>query len=279
MRMIVSSKEDQASENILQSLLEYKQWETVGEWKGNPVYRSGKDYIASLNKHHIYVDNIDEGLEELLDIKIDSIVYISKHASKAGIHSLTVHPIGNFGEAKFGGVEEKIVPPSPHKMTAALRNLDERAGEHGLKKEFDLSFEATHHGPFLETPVYYIEIGSDEGCWNDNRAGKVIAETVMESEQNVRKNDPIVVCIGGGHYAPRFTALAKKKAVSIGHMVPGWAMKDLTKEKLNNALEISDADYIYFDRSDTSGKERERIIRWVSDKDVEAVRSGDLEDL
>lgn len=277
--MIVSSKEDQASENILGRLLEYKEWETVGEWKGNPVYKSGEDYIASLNKHHIYVDDIDKELEKLLDIEIDSIVYISKHASKAGIHSLTVHPIGNFGEAKFGGIAEKIVPPTPHEMTAALRTLDKKVQEHGLRKEYDVSFEATHHGPFLKTPVYYIEIGSDEESWNDKRAGEVIAETVMGCETNIRSDDPIVVCIGGGHYAPRFTDLARNKAVSIGHMVPGWAMKDLTKEKLNDALEISNADYIYFDRSDTSGKERTRIREWICETDVEVVRSDDLKDL
>lgn len=281
MRMIVSSKEDPASENILQNVLDQddKDWKKVGEWKNNPVYRHDDDYIASLNEHHIYVDDIDKELEELLDIDIELIIYISKHASKAGVHSLTVHPIGNFGEAKFGGKEDKLAPPAPHQMTAALRTLDKKAKEHGLKDEYEVSLEATHHGPYLETPVFYIEIGSDEDCWNDERAGEVIAETVMEYDDNIKSKAPTLVCIGGGHYAPRFTSLAKNKAVSIGHMVPGWAMRDLTQDKLKDAIELSHARYLYFDRSDTSGNERDRMKKWVEDTDVEVVRSHDLEDL
>lgn len=133
----------------------------------NPIYKKDDDYIATVNRHHIYVDNIDKELEELLDIKIDHVVYISKHSSKASIHSLRVHPIGNIGEAKFWGVENKLVPAAPVEMTAALRILWSETRDKGLENEYYVSFEATHHGPYLETPTYYIEIGSDKRAWDD----------------------------------------------------------------------------------------------------------------
>nr|AGF93357.1 uncharacterized conserved protein UCP016210 [uncultured organism] len=278
MRLIVSSKDDDASQNILDHLLKLD-WKKIDEWKGNPVYKKRDDLIATVNRHHIYVDDVDKELEDLLDVDIDHVVFISKHSSEAGIHSLTVHPIGNVGEAKFGGKENKVVPAAPSEMTAALRTLWEETREHGLEGEYDVSFEATHHGPYLEAPTYYIEIGSDKESWNDERAGQVIADTVMKVEENYRDDD-VVVCIGGGHYAPRYTDLARNNAVSIGHMVPGWGMKYLTKDSFDEIVEKTpDVKYVYFDRSSTSGKERKRVKEWAKEKDLSVVRSDDLDDL
>ncbi len=282
MRLIASSKEDKASENILSHLLEYD-WDEIEEWRGNPVYKRGGDYIASLNQHHIYVDNIDKELEELLSVEFDQVVYISKHSSEAGIHSLTVHPVGNYGEAKYGGLGGRLVSTSPRRMTRALRILNQKAEESGLEEEYEVSFEATHHGPYLETPTYYIEIGSDEGCWMDERAGEVLAETVMdvkksEGWKSKGEEEDAAICVGGGHYAPRYTDLALTRKISIGHMVPGWAMKYLTLESFEEAVEKTPgAEYVYFDRGSTSGKERERVGGWAEDHGLEVVRSADLE--
>ncbi|MFP4002077.1 MAG: D-aminoacyl-tRNA deacylase, partial [Thermoplasmata archaeon] len=205
-------------------------------------------------------------------------VFISKHSSEAGIHSLTVHPIGNVGEAKFGGKENKLVQAAPEEMTAALRTLWDETREQGLKGEYDVSFEATHHGPYLETPTYYIEIGSDIDSWKDERAGKVIAETVLEVKDRDKEDLPVTICIGGGHYTPRFTSLAKGRKVALGHIVPGWGMKYLTKESFAETVKKTPGvEYVYFDRSSTSGKERNRVESWASEFDIEVIRSKDLE--
>lgn len=279
MRLIVSSKDDDASQNILDHLLKLD-WKEIDEWKGDPVYKRKDDIIATVNRHHIYVDDVDKEIEELLNIDIEQVVFISKHSSEAGIHSLTVHPIGNVGEAKFGGKENKLVPAAPAEMSAALRTLWDETREQDLEGEYDVSFEATHHGPYLETPTYYIEIGSDKESWNDERAGQIIADTVMKVEKNYRDNDDIAICVGGGHYAPRYTDLARNKAVSIGHMVPGWGMKYLTKESFKEIVEKTPSvKYVYFDRSSTSGKERERVKGWAEEEGLSIVRSDDLDDL
>lgn len=279
MRLIVSSTEDEASQNILEHLLEYD-WEEIAEWKGNPVYRRQEDYIATVNRHHIYVDDIDKDIEELLNVDIDHVVFISKHSSEAGIHSLTVHPIGNVGEAKFGGLEDRLVPSAPTQMTAALRTLWDETRKRGMESEYDVSFEATHHGPYLETPTYYIEIGSGKESWRDERAGQIIADTVIDVEKNYRKNDDVVICIGGGHYAPRYTDLARKKSVAVGHMIPGWGMKYLDHESFKEMVDKTpDVKYVYFDRSGTSAKEKRRVREWAEEEDLSIVRSDDLEDL
>ncbi len=282
MRLIVSSKEDKASENILSHILK-REHEEVEEFEGNPIYRIGgkkTDHVVTLNEHHIYYDDIDEKIEGVLGDEFKEFVFISRHSSEAGVNSLTVHPIGNFGEAKFGGKEEKLVPCSPENMTKALLILEKNTREKDLKDHYEVSFEATHHGPFLKKPTYYIEIGSEESAWTDEKAGEVIASTVMSDElkDNVEDVGPVCICIGGGHYAPRFTDLALNRKVSIGHMVPGWGMRHITEESFEEMVQKTPrAEYLYFDRSSTTGKERKKAGSWAEDLGLEVVRSDRFE--
>ncbi|MFO7990703.1 MAG: D-aminoacyl-tRNA deacylase [Thermoplasmata archaeon] len=272
MRLIVSSKEDKASMNILDKLLDHD-WNEIGEYRGNPVYQKETDMIVTVNEHHIYVDNIDKEVEDIFEFDIDHVVFISKHASKAGIHSLTVHPIGNYGEAKFGGIEGRLVPPAPESMTKALRVLWKKARETGMISEYEVSFEATHHGPYLEKPTYYIEIGSDESCWQDDRAGSVIADTVMSVEKT--ENKPNLVGIGGGHYAPAFTDISRHHEVNMGHMVPGWAVKSLNKDNLADAVELSDADHVILDDG-LKGSKRKKVLEILEELNVEIITEKEI---
>ncbi|MFP3871513.1 MAG: D-aminoacyl-tRNA deacylase [Candidatus Natronoplasma sp.] len=283
MRLIVSSKQDKASQNILSQLLK-KDWTEIEEFRDNPVYKKkteeGTDHIVIVNKHHIYCDDLDKDVAELLDVEFDEVVFISKHSSEAGVHSLTVHPIGNYGGAKYGGKEGKLVPCSPHNMTSALLGLKKKAKEEGIYDDYQVSLEATHHGPYLETPAYYIEIGSDESSWKDESAGEAIARTVMSGSVRGEAGKgvgAVCICIGGGHYAPRFTRLAFERKAAIGHIVPGWGMKYLTSRSFEEMVKKTpDIEYVYFDRSSTSGKERKRVKRWAEDHGVEVVRSDDM---
>ncbi len=228
MRLIVSSTQDEASKNILSQLIE-SDWEECDRWHKNPVYERKDDLLITIDQRHIYFDDIDKKIENYTGLIFDEVVYVSKHSSEAGVDSLTVHPIGNFGEAKYGGKDGKLVPASPHNMTQAFHILRKKAESEGIRSEYKISFEATHHGPFLKTPTYYIEIGSDLDSWKDQKAGKAIAKTVKEVGSKRTKDEPVAICIGGGHYTPRFTELAKNRKVALGHIVPGWGMRHLNK--------------------------------------------------
>ncbi len=276
MRLIVSSLEDTASQNILNNLLEYG-WESTGEWQESPIYGREDDRMVTVNRHHIYAEGIDVELSGILG-PIDHMVFISKHASKAGIHSLTVHPIGNFGKAKFGGKDRKLVPPAPHEMTGALRALHDIATGKGLTREYQVSFEATHHGPLLETPAYYIEIGSDQGSWSDVRAGEVIGMTLMEPETCKKTSCPIIFGIGGGHYAPEFTDLARRRKVSMGHMVPGWALKELDRELFGMGLAQSQAEMVMISK-DVGEEMLNKIESWCHEMGVRLVDEASLKRL
>ncbi len=275
MRLIVSSKSDPASQNIKEKLLD-THWECIDDWKGSPVYMKGKDILTTVNEHHIYVDNVDDEISSLLGVEVDLVVYISKHASKAGIHSLTVHPIGNFGIAKFGGKDDMLVPPAPGEMTYALRCLRKEAKKMGLDEYYQVSFEVTHHGPYLTTPTYYIEIGSDEGSWGDDRAGRAVASAVRKQGEHEPDDHNVVLGVGGGHYAPHFTDMVKEKKIALGHIVPGWALKDLTEEGLMLALKQSKTDTVCVDPGGVPSIFSKRLKKWCQNIGANIVEPSEL---
>ena len=44
---------------------------------------------------------------------------------------------------------------------------------------FDLTLETTHHGPWIETPSMFIEIGSTAVTWGDKRAAELLAGIIF----------------------------------------------------------------------------------------------------
>ena len=45
--------------------------------------------------------------------------------------------------------------------------------------KYQVTLECTHHGPFLEKPCMFIEIGSSIQQWKDKNAAKIIANTIQ----------------------------------------------------------------------------------------------------
>ncbi len=271
MKVIIISKPDIASCNIFENLLKLRAWKEEGEFQRNPTFFSDDFAIASINDEHIFHDNIDMELAEVLDKKPERIIYASRHRSESGKRSLTVHPIGNFGKAEFGGRENTLVPSSPHMMTEALRILKMKARE----MDFSISFEATHHGPFLQTPTFFIEIGSDESAWHDKKAGRVIAETILETKS---QNYPVGIGIGGGHYAPRITDVALERQISFGHIVPTYALNYFQKDMARGVISASlGAEKVYFHRKQLKSGQYKKWKEVFESQGLVPVKTDDLE--
>ena len=89
----------------------------------------------------------------------------------------------------------------------------------------EVTMEATHHGPLIDTPVFFVEIGSSAEEWSRADAGDVLARAVLSAHPDSSRR--IIVGIGGSHYAPRPTHLALHTGVDIGHVVPSWALESV----------------------------------------------------
>lgn len=273
MKAIIISRTDTASLNIFGHLKRLADWQEKGSFSKNPLL-SHKDYcIATIDDEHIYHDNVDVELSQALKGKPECIIYASRHRSESGRRSLTVHPIGNFGKAEFGGKSETLVPTSPHLMTQALRILRKKA----MDLDYSVSFEATHHGPYLETPTFFIEIGSEESAWKDEEAGRAIAETVLELKTPIY---PVGIGFGGGHYVPRITDVALERQISFGHIVPTYALNYFTQEMAEKAVSGSEGAYLaYFHKKHLRGGQYAQWKAIFSDMGIDPVKSSDLKPL
>jgi len=128
------------------------------------------------------------------------------------------------------------------------------------KLEYDVCYEATHHGPALTKPTLFIEIGNDEAHWADKSAAEVIAETIMNSTKPSGKR--IALNIGGQHYPHYTTKLALATDIAFSHMCPEWAIKEFTGQSLQEMISKTPEkiDLIAVEWKGL-GKEKERIMK------------------
>jgi D-aminoacyl-tRNA deacylase len=178
---------------------------------------------------HLNHDHVDRELASQ-GILLDAVVFASRHASRSGHNTLSVHPVGNYRSAAYGGRERTLVPAAPYLMAQALRHM--AADAQGLP--YLVCYEVTHHGPYLETPSLFIEVGSTAREWQDRQACRVVAAAITRLE--VPSQDTVAVGIGGGHYAPRFTDIAKRKRVAFGHMIPRYHLEDLNLGQIRQVI-------------------------------------------
>lgn len=293
--LIVTSKEDPASMNIRGHLLGMAEWKERGTFRGSPVLEHGDFLMVTREDSMLFQDEVHLSVVDTLrdtplkGLRIDSCIFASRHRSEKNLRSLTVHPLGNFTEAKFGGVAGELSRTWPQRMTSSLRWLKKKADEEKISG-YRVSFEATHHGPLMSIPSFFIEIGSDEESYAVPALGKLLAECILSvgseaGENTGEKYYPVAVGVGGGHYMPRITDVALSRKVSFGHMLATYAvesMKDnpeLLRSIVHQAVERSGAKLVYFHRKELKGSVLSLMTNIFADMGVEAVRSEELEGL
>jgi len=261
-------------------LLEMSRWKECGKFKGNRVWEiseSTGDYcskgtrLITINKIHIHAEKIDKIVEKELEIRIDNIIFLSRHKAASGKPSLTVHPIGNWGEANYGGIKGEVTPPSADIMTSLLREIKKNQ-----ITGYDVCFEATHHGPLLKTPTIFLEIGSTENQWEDKLPAKALIKSLLEVK--VRKCTS-VLGFGGGHYTPRFTEAALSHNVSFGHIIANYGIPHLTDKMLINAIKAGNSKGIYFHKKGMKKREYRKWKLWAENNNVPVFKQSDYETL
>jgi D-aminoacyl-tRNA deacylase len=227
--LLIASAEDPASVNIKNSLLDQTSWEEHGTFYDEQVYQhtSLKNVIlVTIPDKKIRHENIDIEVKDHLNITPQIAIFLSRHRSKMGEPTLTVHPIGNYGDAEFGGKPKTLIPAAPRMMTHLLRLIKKNLQSTPL--DYKVCYEVTHHGPYLQIPTLFAEVGSTEAQWVLREPAAVIAQSLLELfsthlyENDYSDNIPVLLGIGGGHYAPRFTDVAFQKNIAFGHMIPSY---------------------------------------------------------
>ncbi|AEK72646.1 hypothetical protein GQS_03725 [Thermococcus sp. 4557] len=271
MKVIMTTKIDLASMNIMRKLIEnFGFKETEGEFDGNPVYSKDDTLILTTNEEMIYYDGLDGAIKEQLGITPEIIVFASRHSSKQKLPALTTHVTGNWGNAMYGGKDESLAIAQPAAMKLALMKMNE-LNDLG----WTVCYEATHHGPSeLDVPSLFIEIGSSEEEWVNDRAGEIIAETIIHVLENYKTaRFPVAIGIGGGHYAPKQTKRALETDIAFSHIAPKYA-HPVKEELLLRAIERTQGgvDAIYVDWKGSRGETRQLAKRLAEELNLEFIR-------
>ena len=233
MILVVASKKDVAGMNIAQKILDHYDFEKTSEaFQENPVYLKnfeGMEFkLVFVNEDSVYAQFITDFFNPEL------IVFVSRHNSSSGIPTLSVHTPGNLGKAELGGVPREVSVAAASVMKEALLELSRLREE--KKLDYQVSYECTHHGPSLDVPTMFIEVGSSLEQWKDLKAAEVVAQATMVAASTKAKY-PAVLGVGGPHYNAKFTDIALNTQTAFGHIIPKYAISNLDIEMMKQCAE------------------------------------------
>ncbi|OQX21247.1 MAG: hypothetical protein BWK75_03505 [Candidatus Altiarchaeales archaeon A3] len=195
---------------------------------------AGENIAKFLKVDNIEIFGIDEKVINLNDLpseiynmagaKIDLIIVASRHKSESKMPTLCVHSPGNFNDAKLGGNEKSLsIAPALYIRKAILEFKKEKEKNLNLVN-YDVTLEVTHHGPTLNLPVMFVEVGSSEEQWNNLNACEVAGNVIKDlyGTNLNKKNTTIAIGIGGNHYAGKFTKILLNEEIAFGHIMPKY---------------------------------------------------------
>jgi D-aminoacyl-tRNA deacylase len=295
----IASLKDKASLNIKENLISNFDFKCSEEkFDNNNVYCTMIGYedtrLYTLSSDLIDAEEIDKSIEA------DLFVFISRHQSKEERKSLTAHIPGNFGKADFGGKEKTLC----YAPATLLKNIFIELSKNAENSGYEASLEVTHHGPYLERPALFIEIGTTEKEWEDKEAGKIIAETLVSTikkyNNNVFPNNKktgnkdhdssikiegdkknfydntyeSVFVIGGSHYNYIANKVMLNSDYAAGHVCAKYNLENLDLELIRQAMEktVPKAKFVLLDWKGM-GKEKQNILKLLNNSKIVYKRS------
>jgi D-aminoacyl-tRNA deacylase len=222
----VHSSLDVAGVNIAQKVFDlYSFMKTGRTYQDSPVYTleiNGRQVtFITLQEESVNAQYLHEDFPNA-----ELIVFLSRHSSQSARPTLTVHAPGNFAAAELGGLPRCLSVAPAVAMQTALKALVHYQEQYGLRN-YEVSYEVTHHGPSLKVPAMFVELGSSPPQWGDMVAAEAVAHSAMTAIANFEASTPscsAALGIGGTHYNQQFTLMALMGAAAFGHMMPKYAI-------------------------------------------------------
>ena len=223
MRLLVTSERDPASQTIKDVFIEdYGFTENGDLFDGNPVF-SKEDGTLLVTSSRDMVDS--NHLDDHFDVEV--YIFCSRHRAESGKPALLTHSTGNLGsEVLFGGNPHSLSISAATLVSVALKTLYKERDERRLEM-FDVTMEATHHGPTsMNTPLVFIELGSNEEYWQHKEGARAVAAAAMECVSTPLQSE-CFIGFGGTHYVSKFNKLVLEKNIVLGHIAPKYALSDI----------------------------------------------------
>jgi len=234
MILLLASRRDIASVNIAKEMLDHYDFEKTSEnFDENPTYflkfRNREIKLIYTKKELIYTQDITEHFQPEL------IICISRHSSTSGKPTFSVHTPGNLTEdSSYGGLARKVSVSPASAMKNALKEMKKLQEEYNLA--YEVCYECTHHGPSLDVPTMFVELGSSLRQWKDLKAAEAVAHAAMKAATSEEKYTA-VLGVGGPHYNEKFTRIALESDIAFGHIIPKYAVGLVDLEILKQCVE------------------------------------------
>ncbi len=237
---IIVSNLDKAGLNIKRNLIEHYNFKKISEtFQNNDIYYNEKLDVKlhTINCSTIDSENIDK------EIETDLFLYATKHESASGKPSFSAHAPGNWDTAGLGGEDDKLCISPQNFVKEALIRLNKNYKEFPEFEDFEIIQECTHHGPYINKPIFFIEIGATEKEWSIPKAGYLLAKTIvsmLENRDEIQAKEYIsTVGIGGLHTLPNFKDIIFNSNYAISHECPKYMLENLNKDKIIDAINRS----------------------------------------
>jgi D-aminoacyl-tRNA deacylase len=271
MILIAASTKDVASMNIANQIIERYDFEKLSEtFQGNKMYFkhvANRDVkMAFTNQELIHSQHITE------HFKTDLVIFVSRHASASGFPTLSVHVPGNLDKAELGGLPKRVSICPASAMKEALMELAKTKDEGKLP--YEVSYECTHHGPSLDVPTMFVELGSSPEQWKDLKAAEAVAHAAMAAATKDTKH-PTVLGVGGPHYNERFTKIALTTSRAFGHIISKYAAPNVEPEVIKQCVQrtVEHVESAVFDWKSLRAGDRNRIITALNELNVSTERA------
>jgi len=259
---IVYGKDDPAGNNIIENI--------------KADFFLPQTPIIETKKHPIYADDLStKKYPELRGL--DFIIFATTHKSEKGKPSLSIHAPGNWRSADLGGKQGKLSMTSAPVLKYLFKQLNKNAEP--LKDKYHITLECTHHGPSIDIPCCFIEIGSSDEYWKDKEAGKVIARTIA-SLQDYKPNQNWIpaIGIGGPHYCPSFNKVQLNSEYAVSHILPSYQFpvlqsmiqeaEEKTKEQIKEVL---------IEWKSFNSEQRQELLEMLKKMDLSYKRTSHVE--
>ncbi len=237
MILIAASNKDPAATNIKQQILNHYPFQKTDTlFQQTPIYQTETNHNAvlliTLNEESTNAQTLPQQFPNA-----QLIVFISRHSSASGTPTLSVHTPGNLTTAELGGLPNTVSTAPATTMQTTLKALKRYQQE--LNLNYAVTYECTHHGPSLNTPTMFTELGSSPQQWNDTKAAEAVAHATIHAiaNYNTANNNTAALGIGGTHYNQHFTQMALADKAVFSHMIPKHAIPHVTPQLLTHCMQ------------------------------------------
>ncbi len=245
---IITSKKDPAGLNIHEALKSY----TLA--------------LYEVEKESINEEDIDK------IIKADVFIFATKHESEQKIPTLSLHTPGNWNKAELGGKERTLCISYASLIKELFLELNKQTTQN-----YQCSLEQTHHGPYLEKPCLFIEIGSSQKEWEDKKASAIIVKTLNNVLKKPIPKYETTIILGGGHYNQLTNKILLRTDIAVSHICAKYDLINLNKELILQAINktVEKVDYITLDWKGL-GLHKQKVTNLLKELNLDYKRSEEI---